>query len=337
MKIYTNSEFMDLRSMVIGRADHAHWPKGDPFFDSLTAVSTWPTPLKSGAISQDIIEGANNELDDLAEAMDKMGVEVHRPDVVDWSQVSNNLDHATTGMHTYSTRDLLLVIDDMVIECPTPYVSRQNEFRAFDSIRRSAISSGARWIAAPRPRMLEDDYFTRDGRVHLNNNVPMFDAANILKFGDKILYLVSSSGNEAGADWLQSVLGNTHEVIKWTDVYSFSHIDSTLAILNSNTILANATRVTTENIPNFLKHCDVIWVEDMVPREFAGFPFASKWIGINVLAVNPETVVVDSIQEPLIADLNSHGFRTIEMPLTHSRTLGGGFHCTTLDLRRDKF
>ena len=57
---------MDLRSMVIGRADHAHWPKGDPFFDSLTAVSTWPTPIKSGAIAQDIIQGANNELEALS-------------------------------------------------------------------------------------------------------------------------------------------------------------------------------------------------------------------------------------------------------------------------------
>jgi glycine amidinotransferase/scyllo-inosamine-4-phosphate amidinotransferase 1 len=231
----------------------------------------------------------------------------------------------------------LLVIDDMVIECPTPTISRQNEFRAFDTIRRQAIKDGARWIAAPRPRMLEGDYYTRDGRVHLTNNVPMFDAANVLRFGDKILYLVSSSGNEAGADWLQSVLGNSHEVIKWTDVYAFSHIDSTLAILNRDTILANATRVNQRNIPEFLRHCKVIWVEDMVPRGFDGFPFASKWIGVNVLSVDPETVVVDSIQRPLIQQLNSQGFKTIELPLSHSRTLGGGFHCTTLDLRRDKF
>lgn len=328
---------MDLKSLLIGRADHAHWPKGDPFFDSMSAVSTWPTPLKQGPISDHIVQQANSELDDLSEAMDKMGVTVHRPDPVDWSGVTDNLDHATTGMHSYSTRDLLLVIGDMVIECPTPTVSRQNEFRAFDRVRREAMRDGCRWIAAPRPRMLEGDYYTRDGRVHLTNNVPMFDAANILKLGDKILYLVSSSGNEAGAEWLQSVIGTSHEVIKWTDVYAFSHIDSTLAILNENTIMANATRVTQDNIPAFLRHCDVIWVEDMVPRGFDGFPFASKWIGMNVLSVDPETVVVDSIQEPLIRQLNDRGFRTVALPLSHSRTLGGGFHCTTLDLLREKF
>jgi len=337
MKIYSNSEFMALKSMVIGRADHARWPAGDPFFDSMSAVSTWPTPLKQGAIPEHIIKEANNELDDVAEVMDKRGVSVHRPDVTDWSGITNNLDHATTGMHSYSTRDLLLIIDDMVIECPTPTVSRQNEFRAFDTIRRQAIKDGARWIAAPTARMLEQDFYTSDGRVHLTNNVPMFDAANVLRFGDKILYLVSSSGNEAGADWLQSVLGNTHEVIKWEDVYAFAHIDSTLAILNDHTILANAKRVTKDNIPDFLRHCDVIWVDDMVPREFADFPFASKWIGMNVLSIDPETVLVDSIQRPLIEQLNEHGFNTVAMPLSHSRTLGGGFHCTTLDLLREKF
>jgi glycine amidinotransferase/scyllo-inosamine-4-phosphate amidinotransferase 1 len=337
MKIFSNSEFMPLKSMVIGKADHAHWPVGDKFFDLMGSVSTWPDPLVPGPIDPKIIAEANEDLDKLAEMVDKFGARVVRPEVTDWGHTTRTHDHETTGMHSYSTRDLLLVIDDMVIECPTPTIARQHEFVAFDHVRREAIKQGCRWIAAPTPRMLEHDMTVVDGRVAISNDVPMFDAANVLKHGDKLLYLVSSSGNEAGADWLQSVVGSSKEVIKWKDVYAFSHIDSTLGIINEHTILANAQRVNRDNIPQFLRDFDVMWVEDMVPREFAGFPFSSKWIGMNVVMLDPETVVLDPIQVDLRDQFRSRGFRVMESALRHSRTLGGGHHCVTLDLEREKF
>jgi len=36
----------------------------------------------------------------------------------------------------------------------------------------------------------------------------------------------------------------------------------------------------------------------------------------------------------LQAILKKHGIDSIPMTLSHSRTLGGGFHCATLDTRR---
>jgi len=72
-----------------------------------------------------------------------------------------------------------------------------------------------------------------------------------------------------------------------------------------------------------------------VSREFYQFPFASAWIGLNILSVDPETVIVDRIQRKLIELLKEAGFRVIELELRHSRTLGGGFHCVTLDLERE--
>ena len=74
--------------------------------------------------------------------------------------------------------------------------------------------------------------------------------------------------------------------------------------------------------------------EMIVPQSFEGFPYASKWIAMNMLVLDPETVIVDAAQETLINILKSKGFDTIPLTLSHSRTLGGGFHCTTLDTRR---
>ena len=53
-----------------------------------------------------------------------------------------------------------------------------------------------------------------------------------------------------------------------------------------------------------------------------------------MLSVDADTVIVDSAQTDLIQTLQQRKFTVIPMQLRHSRTLGGGFHCVTLDLER---
>ena len=237
-------------------------------------------------------------------------------------------------MHSYSTRDLLLTVGNKVIECPTPYISRQHEFMAFENIKKEAIKDGCQWLSAPLPAMDQDDFEIVGDKVTLTEDFPIFDAANVLKFNDKLLYLISCTGNYKGAEWLQSIVGNEFEVITWDGVYSHAHIDSTIVSLNDKTILLNGSRVNEKNIPTFLKDKKKIWINDLIPRKFYQFPFASKWIGFNIMSINPETVVVDTIQKEMIKTLINEGFNVINTPMHESRTLGGGFHCVTLDLER---
>jgi len=56
---------------------------------------------------------------------------------------------------------------------------------------------------------------------------------------------------------------------------------------------------------------------------------------LNLLSINPDTVIVDAAQTQLIRTLEQHKINTVPLTLRHSRTLGGGFHCVTLDLVRD--
>jgi len=55
---------------------------------------------------------------------------------------------------------------------------------------------------------------------------------------------------------------------------------------------------------------------------------------MNMLALDPETVIIDAAQTELITILKSNSIDSIPLTLSHSRTLGGGFHCVTLDTRR---
>ena len=98
--------------------------------------------------------------------------------------------------------------------------------------------------------------------------------------------------------------------------------------------MLNASRVSDATVPKCLQSWEKIWVHDVVAQGFYEYPYASKWIAMNMLVIDPTTVIVDRHQVELIKTLKSYRFTVIPLELRHSRTLGGGFHCVTLDLLR---
>jgi glycine amidinotransferase/scyllo-inosamine-4-phosphate amidinotransferase 1 len=162
----------------------------------------------------------------------------------------------------------------------------------------------------------------------------VMDAANVCRLGDTWLFLESASGNRAAYDWLCEKLPQV--TIELCNFYAGVHIDSTVVPLRQGLVLLNASRVNESNCPQALKDWEKIWVTDdmIVPQDFYQYPYASKWIAMNMLALDPETVILDEAQTQLITILKSRGIDCIPLSLSHSRTLGGGFHCVTLDTRR---
>ena len=304
MKVSTKNEYGKLKSVILGSVQGGAWPTNDAFFDQMIDASTWPTKLEKMQFNENVIADTDKELNLFQELLEKNDVKVHRPNI--------------TGPHwAYSARDILLTVGDKLIECPTPYSSRRNEADMYKHVKEQATCN---WIKAPTPQHDSD---------------PTFDAANVLKLDDKLLYLVSNTANRAGAEWLQQTVGSEFEVITWEGVYAHAHIDSTLTSLAKDTILLNGSRVNAENLPNFMKDYKKIWINDIEEKEFHEFPFASKWIGMNILSIDPETVIVDPLYKQLIKSLQDQKFKVLQTPLTHARTLGGGFHCVTCDLERE--
>tara|TARA_X000000950_G_C13746502_1_gene590789 strand:- start:2 stop:1018 length:1017 start_codon:yes stop_codon:yes gene_type:complete len=337
MKVSTKNEYGQLKSVILGRPTHANWPKGDLFFDRMLSLSTFKGKLQKGPISEDILKEANDELLYMKDILEDHDVSVFRPEIKDYTQTYMHYGSMVQGMHSYSARDLLLSVGDMVIECPTPFISRYVEFESYDVIKQEAMKDGCRWIAAPRARMEPAECVVTGipAKILLTERYPIFDAANVLKFDDKLLYLKTSTANQAGADWLQSVVGTEFEVIVWDKVYAHAHIDSTLIPLKKDMIMINASRVNSaDRLPKFLKSYRKIWVQDCAEGTFHKFPYASKWIGMNTLSINEDTILIDNIQKNLIDQLSKEGFECLTVPLTHARTLGGGHHCVSCDLER---
>lgn len=335
MIINSNNEYDKLVSCVVGDATGAQFPKLDEIFLYNQQVTNWKeTPLPSGMFPDEIIDQANEDLDNLSKTLMTKGVKVYRPKDLDHEFKVTTYHWTTDGMYNYCPRDVLLVVGDTVIECPMVYRSRQMEAEAYWHIRNRAIEDGARWLAAPRPRLLTLDNFVLDGNIILSEREPMFDAANILRHNNDILYLVSNSGNRLGAKWLQNILGNNYRVHIIDNLYSYAHIDSTISILRDGLVVLNASRVNQDNCPRLFDGWKKIYINDVVPQSFYKYPYASKWIALNMLSIDPNTVIVDKNQIDLIDKLGKCGVEVIPLELRHSRTLGGGFHCVTLDLER---
>ena len=302
--ISSYNEYDNLKKIIVGDATHANWPVYDKVFRAEEQNTLWKeTPLPSGPVPQWIIDETNEDLHTLCATLTKYGVEVVRPDTMNF-QVHD-------GLYNYCPRDRFIVHGGTMIDTAMMYPCRDMEYQCYMDF-------------------LED----ADRVLHMPRNKGMvLDAANILRVEkDKWLFLESASGNKAAYDWLCKELPDVE--IELCNFYAGVHIDSTIVALNKDTILINGSRVTTDTLPNMLKDKELIFVNEVEPQGFHEYPYASKWIALNMLSINPTTVVVDAKQELLIKTLESLKFTVIPLTLRHSRTLGGGFHCVTLDLIR---
>ena len=170
----------------------------------------------------------------------------------------------------------------------------------------------------------------------LTNIAPKFDAANVIRANDHLMYLVSNSGNKEGARYLQNYMEDNATVHVLEGVYSYMHIDSTIAFLREGLLLANPSRIKSKDVlPGPFKNWDVIWAPDPVDiGHYPGYCNSSKWINVNLFSINPNLVVLEEHQHNLRKELELYNIECAMLPLRHARTLGGCFHCVTLDLIR---
>ena len=303
--IHSYNEWDPLKEIVVGTADFANWPTDDPVFARESEKTTWTeTPVPSGPVPDWIIDEANQDLDILADTLEKLGVIVHRPMPIDFQ--------ARGGMYNYCPRDRLLVYGSTVVDPAMMYPCRDMESEALEQVIYQADTV----LRMPRDQGM------------------VLDAANVLRLNDTMLYLESASGNSRAYAWLRKQFPDV--TIELCNFYAGVHIDSTIVPLREGLVLINADRVSENNLPKVFDQWDIIWVNEVVAQSFYEYPYASKWIGLNMLVVNPTTVIVDRKQDVLIQRLEQqYNFTVIPLELRHSRTLGGGFHCVTLDIVRE--
>ena len=384
MSVNSHNEWDKLKEVIVGTAEGSE------------AVLSWGKPtnpepeliLKARELSQNaypkwFMEEIAEDLEGLCAVLREFGAVVHRPNVHNIGKLYSSPFWSSSGNNVYNVRDLHLVVGDNVIESPSQHMSRYFEATALYDIWYELFEQGFRWISAPKPRLGLDTimpyYRDENHRVLTNEDIRhkeltggrveklhkltekeiLFEAANTLRMGRDLLYLVSSSGNKKGAVWLQSVLGADYKIHITEDIYRSSHIDSTVLALRPGLVLLNSTRVSESNCPEMFRAWDKIWFDDVAPTSIPELEFqrdvrdpiagelerlgfhtnlrdmSSPWVGMNFLSLDQDTVVVDERQTSLISMFEKRGMTVVPVRMRHIYTQGGGIHCATLDVIRD--
>lgn len=295
--VYSTNEWSPLKQVILGSPNKMNWPFSYEEFPE--------APF--GPVGWEIIAESRNAMENYKNVLESFGVEVLRP--IDQDYVSLN------GFGAYSTRDTILIVGKKIIFCPTLFSERRIEWSAIKPL----FPKDSEFIYAP-----------------LDQGI-MFDAANIMRCNNDLIYLVSGSGNEKGAIWLQETLGSEYKIHVVRNLYSGHHIDSTIIPLREGLVMLNAGRANESHIPNFMKSWDKIWItEDDIVDTPSPLDIATKWIHMNIFSINENTIVINSIQEHIIRKLNRHKIISLGVDLPHTKYLLGAHHCTTLDTVREE-
>lgn len=333
--VNVHTEWEPLEEVIVGRPNNARIARQDKglfaveYRDYKTVEN-----IPSGPYPRHIIEETEEDLCELIGTFEKLGVCVRRPDIWDHSQTHSTPDWLTDGQYNYCPRDLFVAVGQTLIEAPMTLRARQTETLSYKAVLMDYLRSGSRWVSAPRPRLADGMYLLGGDELAIGEDEPVFDAANVLRVGRDLLYLISDSGNRCGAQWLQTFLGPDYRVRAYDNIYTGTHVDTTITLVRPGLVVVNAERIGPRNLPEMFRDWEVVYLSDVVDIGYTGTSYASVWIGLNFMMVTPDLAIVERRQTPLIRELEKRGIEVIPLQLRHARTLGGGFHCVTLDVRR---
>jgi len=352
-------EFSPLKHIIIGRPDNCCIPPDEP-------ASTYKIPHDSdmkgtsGPRPEYTVHAAQKEMDNLCDLLKSHGIQVDRPDPVDWTKlIKTPWFESGTEFGCMPARDVLLTVGNEILEAPMSYRSRWFEYRAYRDILYSYWLQDLdfKWEAAPKPRLSNDTYKSnyldehdradmskRLEKMHNKDFVtkdweePLFDAADVLRLGKDLFVQHGFTTNLAGIEWLRRHFPNhrVHAVNFPNDPYPI-HIDATFVPLRPGLIINNPVR----RLPDEQRKVfhDNGWeILDAATPAHAEPPplcYSSVWLSMNCLIVDEKHVIVEESEVHQIQQMKDLGMEPIPIPFRNSYAFGGGLHCASADVYRE--
>lgn len=338
MMLNSHTEWGKLKEVILGSAENARIPveknKDIHCIDYADYDSVQNLP--GGYYPDEIINETIEDLDIFQQQLEQLDVKVYRPDKIDFKTFSTP-DWQTDSYYNYCPRDSALVIGNKLIETPMPLRSRYFENFAYRKIFNNYFDQGAIWLSAPKGQLHDSLYDRSNLKLPtLKNSEPAFDAANVLRCGKDLFYLLSNSGNLQGYKWLKRILGQEYNIHLLDNIYAYVHLDTSFLPLSPGKVLINPERINHSNIPDYFRRWEKIICPEPIETDYMNhYAPASKWLAMNVLSLSETCVAVEKRQTNLINVLEKNGFDVLQVSMRHCRTLSGGPHCVTLDTVRD--
>ena len=234
--------------MIVGRADGTVVQAPEP-----ACVRDWPKygfPKGTyGPLPKEMEAKANEQLDNFAKLLEGRGIKVDRPTPIDFTQKVQTPDWVQNSMFgVMPPRDLLATVGNEILEATMSQRSRWFEFICYRPLlnRYFQEDPNFRFEAAPKPRLTDRTYkigfwdevetkteeeqieqYTMNKQWALTEEEPLFDAADIGRFGKDLFVQRSTCTNASGMSWLRRHFPNhrIHEVM-FKEAHPM-HIDAT--------------------------------------------------------------------------------------------------------------
>ncbi|TAQ87330.1 hypothetical protein B7494_g4355 [Chlorociboria aeruginascens] len=338
--VSADTEWEPLRSVIVGHAENSCFPYAPPHMIKATMPEEYFKEFRPNhPFPAEILERAEEELTQFVSILQQHGVRVYRPKIEDWSKVG--------GYTAAMPRDGLLTVGHTIIEACFAWECRHQEIELsyaniLDELEKDSSVTVVRAPIVARPDSLYDGVQGSTNGVHewaINNSRPAFDAADFLRFGKTIIGQFSNVTNQKGVEYLQNAVpeGYIVEILDVTDEHAM-HIDATLLPLRDGLLIYNPERVSEAALrrhkifQNWELHA---YPHPPTPRKFPPRYMTSGWISMNVLSLDEKTVVVEAGDKEFAEYIKKFGMEPIMCPFQHVNSIGGSFHCATVDLVRE--
>lgn len=316
------NEWSQLKKVVVGIVEESKIPEIDLSMRTINYADVNDiSNISVGNYPTQVIEEASEDLEVFVNFLQSQNIEVVRPE-------KNNPKY-----YNYCPRDSVFIHKNLTLATPMPIEARYNEWKSFEKYLNNPLSIECSY----NDKLYNLDCLGDKDTLALTEYSPAFDAANIIRANEDLLFLISNTGNKKGAQLLQELVGGEVKVHLLEGVYSYIHIDSTVAFLREGLMLLNPERIKDKSVlPNPFCDWDAIWCPEPVDiGYYMNYNNASKWINMNLFSINENLVALEEHQHNLRKELEKYNIECAMLPMRHQRTLGGGFHCITLDLERE--
>jgi glycine amidinotransferase len=359
VRVNSFDEWSRLREVVVGRAESWRSFELDTsfrlfYFDNVRPVLQTKAGGAHLEIPARLLDELEEDIEGLVEALTACGVTVHRPTRLNEQARVQTPYWSSETTPALNVRDQAIVLGDTIVETAPHVRARYFENDLLRHIFYRFLRAGSRWVAMPRPSLargsLDPSFFAGDAEVDeimLDREATeldavghelIFDGAQCMRFGRDVIVNVGNQNHALGFAWLEANFSDRFN-FHLLDGIADSHIDSIVVPLRPGLLMVRSPEYL-DKLPVQLKKWDMVFppaVDDSRFPDYSdfGFNIASRYIDINVLSVDENTVVVNSLCPELIEELERHGMNVVPVRHRHRRLFGGGFHCFTLDLVRD--
>jgi glycine amidinotransferase len=350
------NEWDPLKHVIVGRADGTCIPAPEPALDAKVPEDS-DMRGQFGPRPQDTVDLANEKLDQFAAQLERLGVRVDRPTPLNFNQRTGTPDwEVETMFGCMPPRDVLLTVGKEMLEATMSYRCRWFEYLCYRPLLQQYYMEDPkmRHESAPKPRLTDEDYrpdylsdkigeqkrleWTAEKFFVTTEEEPLFDAADVLRFGKDLVVQHGFTTNLKGIDWLQRHFPDhrVHAVNFPGDPYPI-HIDATFTPLRPGLILNNPQRRLPDEQRKLFEKNGWEIVDAAQPAHNSPPPlcYSSVWLSMNVLVLDPKTVCVEKSEVYQAEQMDKLGMNVVEVDLRDAYAFGGGLHCCTADVYRE--